>query len=128
LGLDNKTFVRPFAHSWELTKIFNPQIVDLVLRGRYLLDNGIYSRESIESHLESIRNQMITQIFYLPKGQKIEHESIVFLDRLNNCNNEIIDRERLQDIRLFTLSQYGHYLFVFKLSIHFTRIMEGVER
>jgi len=30
--------------------------------------------------------------------------------------------------RLFTLSDYGFYLFLFKLSLHLTRIREGVSR
>ena len=29
---------------------------------------------------------------------------------------------------LFRLSDFGFYLFLFKLSIHFTRMLEGVER
>lgn len=85
-------------------------------------------KESIvNEHIDTIKKQQITQIFYLPKVGDLE-DSIVFLDRINNCSNNSINRENIINDRLFTLSDYGFYLFLFKLSIHFTRIKEGVER
>lgn len=107
--------------------IYSP-IMRLEAYRKRLLDNGMYGPESIESHLDTIRKQKITQIFYLPIGRQLKYEAMIFFDRLVSCDNESIDRENLEDKRLFTLSQYGHYLFLYKLSIHFTRIMEGIER
>jgi hypothetical protein len=39
-----------------------------------------------------------------------------------------ISRESLKQQRIFSLSNYGFYLFLFKLSIHFTRFGEAVDR
>ncbi|MEZ4947340.1 MAG: hypothetical protein R2804_17515 [Cyclobacteriaceae bacterium] len=84
--------------------------------------------EKVESHLEAIRNQYVTQIFYLPPVSNRLEESIVFLDRLHNIGNNHYDRSKLDSLRIFTLSDYGNYLFLFKVSLHFTRIQDKVER
>jgi hypothetical protein len=86
------------------------------------------SIQSINDHIADIKKQYVSHIFYLPKGGKLENDSIVFFDRLNNCASASIKREALPDRRIFTLSDYGFYLFLFKLSVHFTRIREGVSR
>jgi len=64
----------------------------------------------------------------LPKGAGLQEESIVFLDRINNISNKVIKSEELQTRRIFTLSDYGFYLFLLKISIHFSRIQEKVDR
>lgn len=88
--------------------------------------NGI-SADRIKSHVKSIREQEITQILYLPKSSSHE-ESIVFLDRINNCSNDEIDRSDLKSRRIFTLSNYGFYVLLIKLSVSFSRIAEKVNR
>lgn len=92
-----------------------------------LLQEGIKTHETIQQHIESIRKQRVTQIFYLPIGDELREESIVFLDRIYNLPSNLFGEE-ISNNKLFTLSQYGHYIFLFKLSIHFTRITEKVER
>ncbi len=87
-----------------------------------------FPEDSVEGHLRSVRNQEITQIFYLPYHPDIEGESIVFFDRINNLDRRHIKADQIPEQRLFTLSDYGFYLFLIKLSIHFTRIGEKVER
>jgi hypothetical protein len=52
----------------------------------------------------------------------------VFFDRLLHVSQKYVDRKTVQTRRLFSLSDYGFYLFVFKLSIHLSRIREGVDR
>lgn len=86
------------------------------------------SHEQIDSHILSIQKQEITQIFYLPKLNGRLEESMVFFDRVCNFPNKLIDRESIKEKRVFTLSDYGAYLFILKLSIHFTRIQDKVER
>ena len=93
-----------------------------------LLNQSNKTREQIEQHIESIKSQNVTQIFYLPKLDGVLNESIVFLDRVINYPNKLIRRETLHQKRLFTLSNYGAYLFILKLSIHFTRIKDKVDR
>lgn len=83
---------------------------------------------SLNNHIDLIKKQYITQILYLPIGGNLDYEGIVFLDRINNCHNTFIDREQLSSKRLFTLSNYGFYLLLTKISIHFTRLKEKVDR
>lgn len=90
--------------------------------------NSGKTKEQIDSHIQSIKNQEITQIFYLPKVEGKIDSSIVFFDRACNYPNKLISRESLNKKRLFTLSDYGSYLFLLKLSIHFTRVQDKVER
>ncbi|PKL84817.1 MAG: hypothetical protein CVV22_11050 [Ignavibacteriae bacterium HGW-Ignavibacteriae-1] len=114
-------------------RFFNSRVVyapifNLDKYKKNLISNSQKSEEQISSHISSIRKQEITQVFYLPGNQGRLDESIVFLDRLNNMPNDLIVRDNVKNLRLFTLSDYGAYLFVLKLSIHFTRIQDKVER
>jgi hypothetical protein len=93
-----------------------------------LLNNSKKTKEQIIDHINSIKKQEITQIFYLPKFDGKLEESIVFLDRVNNMPNTLIERDKISSNRIFTLSDYGAYLFLLKLSIHFTRVQDKVER
>lgn len=114
-------------HMLDANIIYAP-IVALHKYRSLLLRDGIYTQESIESHINTIRKQRVTSIFYLPPFAQITEESIVLLDKINNCMNTYVPRDCIKTSRLFSLSQYGHYLFLFKLSIHFTRIQEQVDR
>jgi hypothetical protein len=77
---------------------------------------------------EKVKKQYITQIVYLPIGSGLTYEGLVFLDRINNFPNQLVQRENLITKRLFSLSNYGLYLLLLKISIHFSRIQEGVDR
>jgi len=92
------------------------------------VETGKKSIQSINSHMFDIRKQYISHIFYLPKGGRLQNDSIIFFDRLNNCPADSIEGQELSNRRIFTLSDYGFYLFIFKLSVHFTRIRDGVSR
>jgi hypothetical protein len=87
-----------------------------------------YSSQKVSDHVEAIRRQEITQVFYLPRLGGLLNESIVFLDRINNCSNDFIVRKDLPGQRVFSLGDYGFYIFLLKLSIHFTRIRDKVDR
>lgn len=93
-----------------------------------LYKNSKKDKEQIDAHFSSIKKQEITQIFFLPKLDGKLEESIVFLDRVNNFPNKLVDRTKIPERRIFTLSDYGAYMFLLKLSIHFTRIKDKVER
>lgn len=115
--------VRNFPSQVVYTPIFN-----LLKYQEALYKNSNKTNEQVDSHIQSIKNQEITQIFHLPKVQGKIDDSIVFFDRVCNFPNKLIPRENLKEKRLFTLSDYGSYLFLLKLSIHFTRIQDKVER
>lgn len=93
-----------------------------------LYRNSKKTKQQINAHIDSIKRQEITQVFYLPEIEGKIEDSIVFLDRVCNFPNKLISRSDLNKNRLFTLSDYGAYLFILKLSIHFTRIQDKVER
>jgi hypothetical protein len=92
-----------------------------------LIRKGVPEPE-ISNHIESIRRQEITQAFFLPAQGLLKQDSFVLLDRLISCDNEFIDRNVLHKSRLFSLSDYGHYMFLVKISIHFCRLHEGIDR
>jgi len=81
-----------------------------------------------ENHIEDICKQRISSMFFLPKTDALGEAGIALLDRINNCDLQAINVEDAAKTRLFTLSDYGFYLFLFKLSVHLTRIREGIER
>ena len=110
-----------FATIFQLEKYKNALVKTYV-------DTGKKTEASINGHIDRIRKQYISHIFYLPAGGNLEHESIVFFDRVNNLPNKFVEKIGIQKHRLFTLSDYGFYLFLYKLSIHFTRIRENVTR
>ena len=92
------------------------------------VDTGKHTLEAINNHIEAIKKQLITQIIFLPKGSKLQDDSIVFLDRVNNYPLGEMSVEDVKRKKLFVLSNYGLYIFLIKLSIHFTRIQENVDR
>jgi hypothetical protein len=93
-----------------------------------LILEKIKDEKSINNHIEDIKKQKITQILYLPKGAKLPEDCIVFLDRVQHCDNKSVSRNGISNQKIFVLSNYGFYLFLIKLSIHFTRIQEKVDR
>ena len=107
--------------------VYSP-ILHLDKYARNLLDKGLIEKEVLTSHIESIRKQRVTSIFYLPKGGSLESESMVFFDKVASCDSNYLSETDIKSNRLFTLSNYGLYLFVLKLSIHFSRINEKLDR
>lgn len=93
----------------------------------HLLTTKGIDEEKIKQQVKQIKRQEISNLFYLPRTSSIP-DSIVFFDRINSIDVDWLYEKDLGDARLFTLSDYGFYLFLYKLSIHFTRIWERIER
>lgn len=114
-----------------LRMVYTP-IFNLAKYRQLLIENYVNTEKrniaSINTHIDNIQRQYISHIFYLPKGGTLENDSIIFFDRLTNCTSGSIERQTIPSRRIFSLSDYGFYLFLFKLSIHFTRIRESVSR
>ena len=92
------------------------------------LIEGMGERESQAGMINDIRRQRFTTLFYLPKGVGLDEDYVALLDQCLNC---VLSEERYVEYsarKLFTLSDYGFFLFLFKLSIHFMRITENLER
>jgi len=112
-------------------RAFPPDILfaPLVKLSRYtaLLSSAGQSPAQIESVCDSIRSQRATSIFYVPAIAGVLDESIAMLGVVHShpLDDFIAASDRA---KLFTLSQTAFYLFLVKLSIHFTRMQEEVSR
>jgi len=130
--LSNTCDISPQNERLFPTRILYAPIFQLAKYREALIEDHVQTNKiditKIDSHIESIKKQIVTQVLFLPKGANLQNDSIVFLDRINNCPvNELI-KEKCNSDKLFTLSNYGNYVFLIKLSIHLTRIREGVDR
>ncbi len=93
----------------------------------YLLTKG-FSKQQIDTHIDHIKKQEITHVIYFPKNGKLTYDAIARLDKVCSIDRRKISSEDVKKNRLFTLSDYGFYLFLLKISIHFTRIRERIDR
>ena len=123
----NPLNVRLFPSRIVYAPIFDLEKYRLMLIEEFVETDKI-ELENINNHIKDIKQQRITNIIYLPKGFGLKNDSIVFLDRLNNYPVEGIGVEDIKKKRLFVLSNYGFYLLLIKLSIHFTRVREDIDR
>lgn len=116
----------------ENKRMFGSQIVyaPIIELNKYksVLEQAHLLPEKIEDPIKAIKSQELTQILYLPQYGEVLKESIVFLDRIFNVDNTFINRENLNETRVFSLSDYGNYVFLLKISIHFTRMQDKVDR
>jgi len=113
-------------------RIFSPRIMycPIVRLSNFIkvLKKRLVSEERINQFVKDVKKQEISSIFYLPEGGQLDEEYIALFDNTNSCHIKVISNDKMPEQRLFSLSNYGFYLFLFKLSIHFTRIREAVER
>jgi hypothetical protein len=107
-------------------KIVFAPIIRMSAYKAVLLKAGL-KEDQVGSKFEAIRKQKITTLFYLPRGAGLEEEHIALLDDLHNIPLTAFHPPDDQ-AKLFTLSMVGFYLFVFKISVHFCRFHEEIER
>ena len=80
----------------------------------------------IESIVGNIKKQRVTSLFYVPDCQGSIQESIILLNDIHaHPLQDFLTRDRTS---LFTLNQYAFYVFLIKLSIHFSRFQEDIQR
>lgn len=94
-----------------------------------LINSGL-KKDNVDNHINDIKKQKITQIFYLPSSaySNLTEDAFIFFDRITNISNNEIPRDNLKKIKIFSLNQSGFYIFLLKLSIHFTRMQERIDR
>ncbi len=95
-----------------------------------LFKNQNKSDEQIFNIINDIKKQKITSMFYLPKGANLDEECVALFDKTLHCKrNDFFNLAKENDRKkLVSLGNYGFYIFLIKLSIHFTRIHEGIDR
>jgi hypothetical protein len=114
----------------ENERLVGPRLIYCPIISLPKWEEGLRQQDRIPpaEHLSDIRAQKVSTMFYLPRNNALGDEAIALLDRINNCDLQKLNLDELTGTRLFTLSDYGFYMFLFKLSIHLTRIREGVLR
>ena len=89
-----------------------------------------FSVDQISTFQTTLKNQEYTNLFYLPPNEKNKKEYVVYLDKIFwhpvSELKKVIDN--LNESRFISLSHFGHYLFITKLSIHLCRVPEELER
>ncbi|MDM0025752.1 hypothetical protein [Variovorax saccharolyticus] len=101
----------------------------LVTVARYeaLLRTALNDEARVNNHLADVKAQRVSSMFFLPDPGSLGGDSIAILDdvRTMPLARFADDQER---VRLFTLSDVGYWLFLFKLAYHFCRFHEGIDR
>lgn len=94
-----------------------------------LMDAG-YGGDNLNSFLNTIKAQQVSNLLYLPVNNGVGPEYIVLLDNvfwfptseLNSYKGEI------RETRIASLNHFGYYLFILKLSYHLCRLPEQCDR
>lgn len=109
-------------------KVTIAPLIDLEKYAALLESNGV-SKDQISAKLLAIKEQRVHNIFFLPAGSDIQKDQIAMLDDVFSFPVKALDQSgKGANRKLATLGMVGFYLFVLKLSIHFCRLHENVER
>lgn len=91
------------------------------------LEESKISKESIDSKISAIKEQKVSSIFFLPRGGDLNDDHIAVLDDIHTIPADAFAKQENRS-KLTTLSLHGFYLFLLKLSIHFCRFHEKLDR
>lgn len=109
---------RPIAPKIVFAPIVRLSAIEARLKDRGLAEGAIADR------IAAMKSQSVTNIFFLPAGGPLEQDYVALLDDLHSMPVAA----HTDSQKLFTLSMAGFYLFAFKLSVHFCRLHENVDR
>lgn len=87
-------------------------------------DEKKFTDEQVDAHIDQIRQQKISQAFYLPAGKYLPEEALIFFDNICSCSNEAVSRDDLSSDRMFSLSAYGWHIFMEKIIHFFTKLSD----
>jgi hypothetical protein len=103
-----------------------------------ILEEKGASEEKISAFQGNLKANIISNLFFLPEkkveNQLVLEESFVRFDNTISLPISLFQKERYNILyapegdRLFSFSNYGFYLFLIKLSVHYCRFREGVFR
>lgn len=89
---------------------------------------------AIDQKIRAIKRQGITSMFFLPAGGglyesgcALKEDHIALFDDIYTMPLTVFESEK-EKSKVLTLSDFGFYLFIFKLSIHFCRFQENLQR
>lgn len=92
-----------------------------------LLDASEIDAGRIAAKIESIKTQRTTNVFFLPAGGPLNEDYVVRFDEAQSMPLAAHAKSE-ERAKLFTLSNTGFYMLVLKLSIHFCRLQERINR
>jgi hypothetical protein len=104
-------------------------ISPLVRLSRYtkLAEDEGLSGNGLVAHVDAIRKQDVTNIFYFPAEGRLDDEYIVRFDIIQSQAPTTFSAN-VEKKRLVTLSQAAFWLFLVKLSTHLCRPKENLDR
>jgi hypothetical protein len=113
------------------SRVFPPKVVFAPVVKLALLEQRFnaagLAKNQIDAKVRAIKAQEVTSLFYLPAGASLSEDYAVLLDDVHSMPSNVFNADTSRT-KLFTLSMAGFYMFVFKLSIHFCRLHENVDR
>lgn len=114
--------------SLEKQALYAP-VINLDFYIQSLKEDG-FTPERIVAVMNDLKNQTYSNIFYLPANPKTGREYIVLLDNIfwqpaNILKSKIAD---IDNARFISLNHFGFYLLITKLSHHFCRVPEEIDR
>ena len=89
-----------------------------------------YTDQQLATFYTALKKQSYTNLIYFPKNEINGQEYIVRLDKISWVpQTALIDMLKdLDNQRFISLSDWGYYLFITKLSVHLCRVPEEIER
>ncbi len=102
-------------------------LFDLIKWKEVLLEEG-HEENRINNHIRAIKEQKVTSFFFLPKTDGLVNDCFARFDCVFSIGSSKKLNEKLFKGKFFTLSNYGFYMLLFKISVHFTRVQERFDR
>lgn len=75
--------------------------------------------EALENHIRALVGNQLSQMLYLPEIGALGNAFVDF-GKMSSVSTKYF-HERSGDLKLLSLSQYGHYFFLMKLAYHLAR-------
>ncbi len=126
LVLSNSCDVDPANRRDVPARVVFAPLVRLSTYQKLLIASGIKAGK-IEEKIRSIKEQKVTNIFYLPAGSTLGEDYIVRFDEVQSmtmAGHAASDNRE----KIFTLNNTGFYMLVLKISVHFCRLQENINR
>ncbi len=92
-----------------------------------VLRSSDIDNRKVDDKLASIRAQKISNMFFLPAEGPMTEDHVVRLDDVHSMPFSTHTSDKGRE-KLFTLSNTGFYMLVLKLSVHFCRLHENLNR
>ena len=124
--LSNSCDVDPANQRDMASRVSFAPLVPLTKYENLLRQNGV-DEDRLAEKIKSIKSQQTTNLFFLPAGRYLKRDYVARLDEIYSMPIDVHEESELKK-KLFTLSNVGFYMLIFKLSIHFCRLQENISR